>query len=280
MVDPYDWLAIDKQHRPPTHYQLLGIASWVNDEAAILAAVERQLRQLDQHVDGPHAATVERVRSEIGEARDTLLDSERRRLYDILAPDPDGDDAPATTAQVSIATQPVGDVGDVGDVEHTNGAVQPSEAEVKTWWNKSLPDAANKSELWWQASPPPEEASAPPPLWWKHGSDVEKLDAPPAYHPPAVPPPAPKPVIDPIRGDGKAIPKFTIVIAVVIVVAGSGIFLARKVANQPERNSVVTDSSTGSNWSKEGVSPAIGKKNEPSVLPGAPAPPCPNPRCN
>ena len=103
MSDPYfEWLGIPAQFRPPTHYQLLGIAPTELDRNTIVAAAERQLERVRIHESGPAGDESRRIASEIHNTRDTLLDPVARQRYDSLTPDaaapwwkPEGE-APAT----------------------------------------------------------------------------------------------------------------------------------------------------------------------------------------
>src|SRR5262249_32983048 len=74
VVAPYDWLVIPKAHRPPTHYQLLGVTPGESDPAIIQDASDLRLEALLPHFDGPHAALADRLQQELADARDTLLD--------------------------------------------------------------------------------------------------------------------------------------------------------------------------------------------------------------
>jgi hemoglobin-like flavoprotein len=90
MFDPYHlWLAIPKAHRPPTYYQLLGVAPEETEAEVIREAAIRQTTHLRTYQSGPHAEDCARLLSEIALARKTLLDPELRRAYDAhLGPPP------------------------------------------------------------------------------------------------------------------------------------------------------------------------------------------------
>ena len=106
----FDWLGIPAQFRPPTHYQLLGIAPTELDRNTIAAAAERQLALIRIYELGPTEGESKRIAAEIINARDTLLDPIAKQRYDLLAPDaaepwwkPEGG-APATpAAPVAVA---------------------------------------------------------------------------------------------------------------------------------------------------------------------------------
>ena len=57
MFDPYHkWLGIPKDQRPPTYYQLLGIAGGESDVEVIEEAAIRQSTHLRAYQTGAHAA--------------------------------------------------------------------------------------------------------------------------------------------------------------------------------------------------------------------------------
>ena len=81
--DPYHrWLGVPPGARPPTHYQLLGVAPGEADAEVIHAAAVRQTAYVRNFQSGPRAADASRVLSELAEARLTLTDPARRRQYD------------------------------------------------------------------------------------------------------------------------------------------------------------------------------------------------------
>src|SRR5437879_471158 len=83
MFDPYHrWLAIPPRHRPPTYYQLLGIASDEADPEVIREAALRQVNHIRTYQTGPHAQVCQALLNEIGQARVTLLNPEKRKDYD------------------------------------------------------------------------------------------------------------------------------------------------------------------------------------------------------
>jgi len=90
MEDPYlDWLGIPKGKRPPTHYQLLGIAPVPEISVHhIEAAMERQLQRLQPYLSGvtPNKPRALEISKEIIKARDTLIDPfERQRYHETMA---------------------------------------------------------------------------------------------------------------------------------------------------------------------------------------------------
>jgi hypothetical protein len=96
MFDPYHkWLGIPKAFRPPTHYQLLGIAADEEDREVIEEAAIRQTTHVRAYQIGPHADDCTRLLNEIAQARATLLHPSKRKEYD---------DALARQANVRQAT--------------------------------------------------------------------------------------------------------------------------------------------------------------------------------
>ena len=88
MSDAYsEWLDIPANLRPPTYYQLLGIAPSELDPAVIAAATDRRLNLLRAHDGGPRSDEARRIAGEVAQARDTLLDPVRRLRYDTMSPD-------------------------------------------------------------------------------------------------------------------------------------------------------------------------------------------------
>lgn len=83
MFDPYHkWLGIPPGHRPPTHYQLLGIAPDERDPDVIEAAAIRQSAYVRNFQTSPHAKECSRVLGEIALARAILRDPAKRRIYE------------------------------------------------------------------------------------------------------------------------------------------------------------------------------------------------------
>lgn len=83
MFDPYHkWLGIPKVEQPPTFYRLLGINPAEQDPEVIEEAAIRQSTFLRAYQAGPHAAECSRLLNEIAQARATLLDPAKRKVYD------------------------------------------------------------------------------------------------------------------------------------------------------------------------------------------------------
>jgi WD40 repeat protein len=87
MFDPYHkWLGIPKGQRPPTFYQLLGVAADEQDPEVIEEAAIRQTTHVRAYQTGPHATDCTRILKEIATARLTLLDPAKRKQYDEQLP--------------------------------------------------------------------------------------------------------------------------------------------------------------------------------------------------
>jgi hypothetical protein len=198
VVDPYEWLGVPKNQRPPTYYQLLRLTSSA-DEAAIDTAANRLLHKLEAHRTGPNAASAERLAAEIAEARDTLMDPERRQLYDILAPDPD-DPAPPPPLPASAY------------IEDDPGSPPADPPTKQGWWENSAPEESPiEGKAWWKAPPPAEPVAPPPPL------------------PPPVAPQTAAAVADPsTRRRPVPVPLIAGGLAVVLLLASGGAYLLRK----------------------------------------------------
>src|ERR1700749_2664010 len=71
--DPYHkWLGIPKAQRPPTHYQLLGLAQGETDGEVIEEAAIRQTTHLRAYQVGPHADDCTKLLNEVSTARQVL----------------------------------------------------------------------------------------------------------------------------------------------------------------------------------------------------------------
>jgi WD40 repeat protein len=83
MFDAYHkWLGIPKDQRPPTHYQLLGLAPEEQDREVIEEAAIRQSTHLRAYQIGAHATDCTRLLNEIAQARGVLLNPAKRAEYD------------------------------------------------------------------------------------------------------------------------------------------------------------------------------------------------------
>ncbi|MCI0641679.1 MAG: DUF1080 domain-containing protein [Gemmataceae bacterium] len=83
MFDPYHkWLGIPKDQRPPTFYQLLGLAAFETDTEVIDEAAIRQTTHVRAYQIGPQAAECTRILNEISLARQTLLNPAKKKEYD------------------------------------------------------------------------------------------------------------------------------------------------------------------------------------------------------
>ncbi len=83
MFDPYhQWLDIPSGRRPPTYYQLLGIAADESDAEAIKEAALRRTAHVCAFQTGPQAEACTRLLNELAQARATLLNPSARAAYD------------------------------------------------------------------------------------------------------------------------------------------------------------------------------------------------------
>lgn len=99
MFDPYlQWMCIPKGPRPPTHYQLLGIAPDERDAEVIKEAALRQTTQVRVYQTGPQGTLCTRLLNEIAEARAVLLNPHMRDEYDAQRMEPQA--TPGTTIPV------------------------------------------------------------------------------------------------------------------------------------------------------------------------------------
>ena len=81
--DPYHkWLGIATGDRPPTYYQLLGIARLESDVDVIEYNTDRQMLALRNFKNGPRGEVAKRIIAEVSAASKCLLNSSRKRKYD------------------------------------------------------------------------------------------------------------------------------------------------------------------------------------------------------
>ncbi|HEX3315984.1 MAG TPA: hypothetical protein VHR72_13890, partial [Gemmataceae bacterium] len=81
--DPYHkWLGIPKAQRPPTHYQILGLAQGETDAEVIEEAAIRQTTHLRAYQVGPHADDCTKLLNEVSAARQILVNPQKRQDYD------------------------------------------------------------------------------------------------------------------------------------------------------------------------------------------------------
>jgi WD40 repeat protein len=156
VVDPYDWLGLPKNQRPPNLYQLLGLDPSVADLGHIRSATDKQFRRVLPYLTGADALEAERLWSELEEARDTLLNPDRRAHYDAT-----NSFEPSSNGSVAVeSTEPQPESSDAPvSPEELNAASLP---DPDPWW-KSTPEASAKAEPWWKESAPDVPAPPPPP---------------------------------------------------------------------------------------------------------------------
>lgn len=193
MPDAYsEWLDLPANLRPPTFYQLLGIAPSELDAKAISAAADRRLARLRTHEVGPRAEECRRIAGEVAQARDVLLDPVTRLNYDTLTPD-----AANAWWQPEPAALPAAAV-----------------AQVQGWWQGESPNPDRSESIGVSTPRPPDVppvpdvAPLPTPLpvtagtpaapgqaksadWWKGAAADADRDVPRPTPLPAPSPPAP-----------------------------------------------------------------------------------------
>ena len=82
--DPYyKWLGIPPAEQPPTHYRLLGIRPEEMDAEVISNAADRMMRQLRKYQTGARAKLSQHMLREIVQAKNCLLDPNKRTAYDL-----------------------------------------------------------------------------------------------------------------------------------------------------------------------------------------------------
>jgi sulfatase modifying factor 1 len=103
--DPYHkWLGIPVRGQPPSRYRLLRIDRFESDPEVIENAYDKEMADLKAQEHGQHAELVDQLSREIIEARDCLLNAEKKgaydaELYEQLKAEEDGDELVDELAQ-------------------------------------------------------------------------------------------------------------------------------------------------------------------------------------
>ncbi len=140
MFDPYrEWLGLTDGRRPPTLYQLLGLASTESDPQGIEAAGAQQLGKIQKHLTGPEAKTAWQLVDEINLAKSTLLNPAKRAAYDLLY---------GTGPKPMVAPAPI---------VHAAPPPFPSQSTTAPAWSATAPKA--EFDLHGAAHPPSNKAS-------------------------------------------------------------------------------------------------------------------------
>jgi hypothetical protein len=83
MFDPYQCLlALPTRHRPPTHYELLGISPDESNPWAIEEAALRRTQFVRTFQTGPFVPECTHLLNEIARAAEILLNPAKRKAYD------------------------------------------------------------------------------------------------------------------------------------------------------------------------------------------------------
>lgn len=155
MVDPYEWLGLSQ--RPPTLYELLSLDPSVADAAVIRSAADKQFRRILPHLTGPNALDAERIWNELEDARDTLLDPDRRTHYDATLP-AEGIQA---NSEAGPASQPAPGEPVAESPLSPDELAAASLPDPNPWW-KTTPEAPTGPQPWWKESAPDKPAPPPP----------------------------------------------------------------------------------------------------------------------
>jgi len=76
------WLGIPPERRPPTYYDLLGLALFESDSSTIDKAALRRMAMIREYQIGPFSDHSQDILSELARARLILIDTDRRAEYD------------------------------------------------------------------------------------------------------------------------------------------------------------------------------------------------------
>ena len=105
MFDPYhEWLAIPKEHRPATYYQLLGVDPSESNPKVIETACIRQSKFIRTFQNSANGDSATQLLTELAEARAILLDPVRRKEYDARNHGPGKGIAPDSEISLPIGT--------------------------------------------------------------------------------------------------------------------------------------------------------------------------------
>ena len=81
--DPYwEWLRIPADRRPPTHYELLGLAPFERDLDKIRVGYKQRYAQVRTYEGGNYNDDAVRILEELSHACDRLTDPAAKRVYD------------------------------------------------------------------------------------------------------------------------------------------------------------------------------------------------------
>lgn len=81
--DPYyKWLGIPPAEQPANFYRLLSLDVFESDTEIIANAIDRQIAFLQLQKNGAHTAEADRLLKEVEQARLTLLNAQKRAVYD------------------------------------------------------------------------------------------------------------------------------------------------------------------------------------------------------
>ena len=82
-MDPYrDWLGVTSLERPPSPYQLLGLAELETSQRAIADAARRVKRTVRAYQIGQYRPLALALMTEIGQAADVLSNKDKKAVYD------------------------------------------------------------------------------------------------------------------------------------------------------------------------------------------------------
>jgi len=156
-----EWLQIPEGERPPSHYQLLGIAAWEIEPAVVEAAAQRQLNKILAFQSGPHEAECRRISDEILRARAAILDiiAKSGRPLEDVQPEPISQNVAAPSLVEPAAWwqsesgsaarqgQQIGEVAaavqNINDAEPIPQAVDvPVPDEPAAWWQTEAASVA------------------------------------------------------------------------------------------------------------------------------------------
>ncbi len=179
--DPYaQWLGIVADRRPPTHYDLLGLAEFESDLELIRMQAAERYAVVHKYQAGPRMEHAVRLLAELAAARDCLTDLRRKAEYDAALR--------AQRPPLAHARPPLPADGGVAVVKETDSvmAAAPTQRRDTTWdsWTpvRVLPTPVAGQPTTTPISPPnvPVRANkgTPTPLntWTERGARADTHD--------------------------------------------------------------------------------------------------------
>ncbi|MGD9126456.1 MAG: hypothetical protein PVH19_03675 [Planctomycetia bacterium] len=146
MLDAYHlWLGIPPSEQPPDAYRLLGLSLFESNPEVIRIAADRQTTHLRMFQLGEHATLSQKLLNEVATARVTLLNPEKKAVYDRQLADSLGMENVKPGQRVPIGGHPVEPLDSLfddplADETAVKGDVILSRRALKRWvrWRRTI----------------------------------------------------------------------------------------------------------------------------------------------